>query len=279
MPVILPTMDRLNSPEPGTEDRGSGVLEPIQVILDQPNLPWLPFLLGLGEWPQGVGWPPKFPSFTASCSVTLGMPSWTSVANLFPTLAHYPMAVTNTSYLGQIADDPSSEDVALEAAYQRIGWWKGPQAAREIRVEGQTFWADETRIRWLVARLRKERNIEILHGAASLLASLGGAIVPPILDELDGQSVGDNGLALLGALGKLPPAIGRCYQTRLWNSLRRYLKDNRSPELREAAALATALLPVDRATRLLQDSIQAETNPVVRETLEDALADRQDEKE
>ena len=191
----------------------------------------------------------------------------------------YHLIGTNVTQSGQI-EDPPAKDAHLEKAYQQIGWWKGPQPPRELRRESQKFWTSvgESGIRWLVARLRQERNIEVLHGAASLLASLGPAIVPPILDELDGTRARDNGLALLGALGKLSPDVGRLYQTRLFNTLRGYL-ENPLLELREAAAAATAILPAEQAVRLLEDALRAETNPVVRETLQDAIADRQQEQD
>ena len=177
-------------------------------------------------------------------------------------------------------EEPQAEGVDLEKAYQRIGWWKGPQSPRDLRRESHAFWAQlgKKRIRWLVSRLRRERNIEVLQGAAFLLASLGPAIVAPILDELDGTPVKDNGLALLGALGKLSPKVGRANQTRLRNTLYRYL---RHPllELREAAAAATAILPAQRAVHLLQEALRVETDQVVRETLKDAIADRQGEQD
>jgi hypothetical protein len=50
-------------------------------------------------------------------------------------------------------------------------------------------------------------------------------------------------------------------------------------ELREAAAVATAILPAERAVRMLQDALRAEANPVVCETLKDAIADRQEEQD
>jgi hypothetical protein len=172
------------------------------------------------------------------------------------------------------------EDPRLEEAYQQIGWWKGPAPPQDVRRESRRFWheAGEKGVRWLVARLRKERNIEVLHEAASLLGSLGPVIVAPILDELDGTPVGDNGLALLGALGRLGPTVGRANLTRLSNTLRWYLS-HRLPELREAAGAATAILPVDRAVRLLQQALRWETGPVVRETLEEAITDRQGEQD
>lgn len=180
---------------------------------------------------------------------------------------------------GQFGDRSAGED-EREKAYRQIGWWKGPQPPRELRRERQSFWAaaGEGGVRWLIKRLRQEHNIEVLHGAASLLASLGPVIVPPILDELAGPHVGDNGLALLGALEKLPRDVGQAHETRLVDALQSYL-GHPSLELREAAAGATAILPAERAIRMLQDALRLETNPVVRETLEDAIADRQEEQD
>jgi hypothetical protein len=176
--------------------------------------------------------------------------------------------------------DPEVEDPDFETAYQQIGWWKGPQPPRDVRRQSHEFWAKagEGGVRWLVKRLRRERNIEVLHGAASLLASLEIPVIDPILDELETPSVGDNGLALLGALGKLRPNPDAIVQVRLANTLRKYLRHSLL-ELREAAAAATAILPAERAVGLLREALQREANPVVRETLQDAIADRQEEKD
>jgi hypothetical protein len=46
--------------------------------------------------------------------------------------------------------------------------------------------------------------------------------------------------------------------------------------LREAAVKATAILPAASARDCLREALSREHHPVVRETLEDALADRQD---
>ena len=50
-------------------------------------------------------------------------------------------------------------------------------------------------------------------------------------------------------------------------------------DVSDAAAVATAILPAERAVRLLEDALRTETNPVVRETLKDAIADRQEEQD
>jgi hypothetical protein len=180
---------------------------------------------------------------------------------------------------GQVSK-ASAENEQFEEAYQNIGWWKGPRSPEQVRVENEKFWAETgpKGARWLVNRLRQEHNIEVLHAAASLLASLGTIVLGPILDALDGTAVGDDGLALLGALSKLGPSDGRTCQTRLLNTVGRYLR-HPLPELREAAAAATAILPYKRAIRLLQDVLRTETSAVVREAIQGAIAERQEEQD
>jgi hypothetical protein len=186
-------------------------------------------------------------------------------------------------YVSDLGRDPpiipphEQPSAPLEEAYGLIGWWKGPDPLHEARVKGQVFWKQggEKRIRWLTRRLRSERNIETLQGAASLLADCGPLVIGPILDELSLASVGDNGLALLGALSYLKPADGLPYKHRLHTTIQRYLKHDLL-ELREAAVKATAILPAASARDCLREALSREHHPVVRETLEDALADRQD---
>lgn len=286
MPVSLPSLERFAILRQETEGQAHPGQESEQTSRsgappEQSDLELLKVIVqNMREWGQPTGPASNCGTLTGSRSLALGTSTATSGTCSFRELGYL---ITSTNFWYACAGgsgDPTAEELDLEHAYQQIGWWKGPQLPQELRRESQAFWAaaGEKTIRWLVARLRRERNIEVLHGAASLLASPGQIIVTPILDELDGRLARDNGLALLGALSKLPPAVGRFYQTRLSNTLHRYLR-HPSPELREAAAVATSILSLDRAVRMLQDALRAEAVQVVRGTLEDAIADRQEEQE
>lgn len=77
-------------------------------------------------------------------------------------------------------------------------------------------------------------------------------------------------------LGKLKPARD---QTRLSNAIQRYATNHPMPEIREAAAIATASLTKDRATRILQKAQSKETDSVVRESIGDTIAERQSEQD
>src|SRR5271157_1840143 len=75
---------------------------------------------------------------------------------------------------------------SLEAMYQKIGWWKGPNATAEARTLVCDFWRDQgdQGLRWLVSRLRPEGHIDLLDGVASILAQIGDTAIAPVLDEL-----------------------------------------------------------------------------------------------
>ena len=55
--------------------------------------------------------------------------------------------------------------------YQKIGWWKGPNASDEARTLVCKFWQDQgdQGITWLVSRLRSEGHTDLLDGVASIL--------------------------------------------------------------------------------------------------------------
>ena len=97
---------------------------------------------------------------------------------------------------------PDSEE-ELEDAYQKIGWWTGPNATPESQALVRDFWRlqGDRGLGWIVARLRREWHIDLLDGVASLLAQAGGAGILPILDELERQPRRDQAEALLKALG------------------------------------------------------------------------------
>jgi hypothetical protein len=300
MPIILFEESRLARPEPEAEEKGSAVPESKGSILI-PREHWIlpgQFYLQplkdvqvhVSEWIQLPQLERTYPPttmketgvlvsipFTQTTGERTGPVTVTSGGTF--SVQELIGSQANFLFFGQ-GEDPPTKDTPFEDAFQRIGWWKGSHPIRELQREDKKFWenAGEKGIRWLVRRLRGERNIEVLHGAASLLASIGPAIVLPILDELDRTGAGDNGLALLGALGKLPADSARAHQTRLSNTLRRYL-GHHLLDLREAAAAATAILPRDHAIRMLKDALRKEPNPVGRATLEDAIADRQEEQD
>ena len=103
--------------------------------------------------------------------------------------------------------------------YQKIGWWKGPNATAEARTLVCEFWRaqGDQGLRWLVSRLRLEGHVDLLDGVASILAQIGETAIPPVLDELERQPSRDQAEALLKALGWLgergnaapPPLVAR----------------------------------------------------------------------
>jgi hypothetical protein len=184
-------------------------------------------------------------------------------------------------------DDVSSADVppaeaavrcedTLEAMYQKIGWWKGPNATADARTLVCDFWRNQGDhgLRWLVSRLRPEGHIDLLDGVASILAQIGATAIPPVLDELERQPSRDHAEALLKALGWLgeqgnaasPPLVAR-----LGLVLATFLSRD-DPGLREWAARAAGLLPRERAVGLLSGRLNAEPDADVRHAIQETVA-------
>jgi hypothetical protein len=174
------------------------------------------------------------------------------------------------------APDPApAPEEALEEEYQKIGWWKGPNATREARARQRDFWCHhgERGLRWLAGRLRREWHIDLLDGVASLLADAGSAGIAPILDELERQPARDQAWALLKALAwigeegvEVPPVSA----ARLEAVLAMLLQHD-DTDLREWAADAARLLPRERALRLLRGRLDTEPDADVRQAIEAAI--------
>jgi hypothetical protein len=162
----------------------------------------------------------------------------------------------------------------FEEEYQKIGWWKGPEATREARASQHEFW--RTRglqgVRWLVRRLRQEWHIDAMHGAASLLADLGESIIVPVFEELARDPSRDQALCLLWALVSLSESSStlRIEAGTSESILADRLQDY-DPDIREAAAEALRLLGPERSVRLLEQRLRGETNVDVRTTIEREL--------
>jgi len=184
-------------------------------------------------------------------------------------------------------DDVTAADVApaqaaicceesLEAMYQEIGWWKGPNATAAARTLVYDFWRDQgdQGLRWLVSRLRPEGHIDLLDGVASILAQIGDTAIPLVLAELERQPSRDQAEALLKALGWLgeqgnaasPPSV-----TQLGLVLATFLSGD-DPGLREWAARAARLLPRERAVGLLGGLLNAEPDADVRHAIQETVA-------
>lgn len=139
----------------------------------------------------------------------------------------------------------------IEDDYRRIGWWKGPDATPQSRDERARSWRARGAIgaRWLARRLRQESHIDLLDGAAAVLADLGEASLGPIIAELEREPTRDQAEALLKALGWL--AEGGHDSGSQSSRLERALDDLLShgdPDLRARAADAARLLPSGLAT-------------------------------
>jgi hypothetical protein len=167
----------------------------------------------------------------------------------------------------------SSEEA--EAHYQALGRFKGPLAAKDVQRAARGFWRGSgvAGARWLVRRLRDEFQVEVMHAAASALASIGEASLDPIFEVLSESPPVDQAQVLLWALVSLaesePSVHSEGAQPEI--VLVEFLQHD-EPDLRESAARAMRLLRQDRALRWLSHRLRDESDAEVRRTIEDELA-------
>jgi hypothetical protein len=159
----------------------------------------------------------------------------------------------------------------LEEEYQKIGWWKGPNATPEQQARQRDFWLrqESPGLLWLVGRLREEWHIDLLDGVASLLSQAGKASIPLLLDELERQPPRDQAEALLKALawmGETGVEVQPFLTTRLEANLAMLLQ-HRDTDLREWASGAARLLPQERAVGLLRRRLDAEPDASLRQVI------------
>jgi HEAT repeat protein len=174
---------------------------------------------------------------------------------------------------------PLSSEEEFEDAYQRIGWWRGPNTTPEARALVRDYWRLQGNrgLSWLVGRLRREWHIDLLDGVASLLAQAGGAGLLPILDELERQPRRDHAEALLKALGWIGEEgipVQPSSVKRLEMVLSMFLHHD-DAGLREGAARAARLLPPEQAMALLGRHVDEEPDADVRQAIEETLASRE----
>lgn len=161
-----------------------------------------------------------------------------------------------------------------ESHYRTLGRWKGPASTREAQKASREFWrrSADPGIRWLVRRLRSERRVDALHGAASLLADLGTNSIKPILKELKRDPSTDQSLALLQALSWIAESVNPELKTIGAEVVLARFLQHHEPDLREAAARAMRTLAPDRSSHWLRNRLRDEQSADVRATLEEELA-------
>jgi hypothetical protein len=162
-----------------------------------------------------------------------------------------------------------------ESHYQALGRFKGPLAAKDVQRAAREFWRGSgvAGARWLVGRLRDEFQVEVMHAAASALASIEEASLGPIFEALSESPPVDQAQVLLWALVSLaqskPSIHAEGAQPEI--VLVEFLQHD-EPDLRESAARALRLLRRDRALRWLSHRLRDESDAEVRRTIEDELA-------
>lgn len=163
---------------------------------------------------------------------------------------------------------------AAERHYQALGRWKGPLASPEVQADAERFWLASGRegAAWLVRRLHPETQVDALHAAGSTLAGLGEPAVGPIVAALLDAPAPDQGVGLLKALGWMSedPATPRLGGDSAAFAILSLLQDE-DPDLREAAARATLILPAGRAARCLKARLAVEPDEDVRSTIREGL--------
>lgn len=171
------------------------------------------------------------------------------------------------------ASGPGATNV-FEDEYQKIGRWTGPEAAPEAREKRWEFWrlSGVGGVRWLVRRLREERHIDVLHGAASLLAGLGEVVLEPVFEELARANSRDQSLCLLWSLVSLSEAVPTLrMDARASEAILADRLQDDDPDLREAAAEAMRLVESEQAARWLELRLKDEADDDVRRTMEREL--------
>jgi hypothetical protein len=196
------------------------------------------------------------------------------IVDRIDTLVH-PGAVGGGSADVTQALAPVASEEGFEDAYQKIGWWKGPNAMPEVQAYVRDFWQrqGERGLKWLIGRLRQESHIDLLDGVASILARAGGLAILPILEELERQPQHDQAEALLKALAwmgedgvRLNPPSLEGLETALSTLLH---QDDVG--LREWSARAARLFPHERAVELLATHLDAEPDADVRQAIEEIV--------
>ncbi len=186
-------------------------------------------------------------------------------------LTHHEGSVAAGPVPGPARRAPAEE---FEEEYQKIGRWKGPDATRKARVTQHEFWRARgpEGVRWLVRRLRQERQLDALHGVASLLADLGESIIAPVFEELARNPSHDQALSLLWALVSLSES---CPTLRIEAGTSESVVADRlqddDPDIREAAAEALRLLGPERSIGWLERRLRDEIDDDVRRTIEREL--------
>jgi hypothetical protein len=174
--------------------------------------------------------------------------------------------------------DTTDSEGAFEEAYEKIGWWNGPSATPDARALVRDFWLrqGDRGLKWLACRLRGEWNIDLLDGAASLLASAGSASLPAVVSELERGPARDQAEALLKALGwmaeggvEAPASLAGRLEAVL-----SALLHHDDTSLREWAARAARMLPRERVVALLEGQSELESDDDVRQAIQAAMSAR-----
>ncbi len=170
----------------------------------------------------------------------------------------------------------TASEEGFEDSYQKIGWWKGPNATPEVRAFLRNFWQrqGDRGLRWLLVRLRGEWHIDVLDGVSSILSQAGGTGILPILEGLERRPQRDQAEALLQALGWMGEdgvRVDLSSAERLETALSRFVELDDS-DLREWAARAVRLLPPEQVVRLLANRLDVEPDADVRQAIEETVA-------
>jgi hypothetical protein len=166
----------------------------------------------------------------------------------------------------------------LEGAYQAIGSRRNGLTAVESAGREKAFWqrAGLNGVYWLLSRLRRETDTQVLRSSAVLLSELGERAINPVLLVLDSPWIEPQAHCLLTAVGWMNCTLNRSQVACLKKVVARGLR-HPNVDLREAAVSASTLLPAQDAVTVLRDALQGEMDDLVLELLSEAIGERESE--
>jgi hypothetical protein len=149
----------------------------------------------------------------------------------------------------------------FEVFYRRINHYKGPDASPEAHAEIRMFWNNSGRegVQFLVDKLVDETHLELIEGVMNHLADIGPPSIRPIMEVLTSGRSRYNTECFLKTLGYIGSERGTDgVPPRDLAELIMKFFDHDFCDVREAAAMATQILPDKHALDLLYNFIALE---------------------
>ncbi len=201
----------------------------------------------------------------------------TSIMELIPLIGAGIAHFTSETFKALLLEENSYQR-EFERAYSLLGTIHGPFASTKGRETEFALWRQHGReaAQFLVRRIKSEKNLETLNRVAEDLAVIGRGSIREIRAALLAIPSPEQAATLLTALGWINPDQADSQdQPQLIPIIERYLMRNSDAHVREAAAMATRILPRSVSTRMLAMAAAKETDAGVREAIEDELSEQE----